>query len=313
MNAGGSRPLPSTGVIGTVGDLVEDVVVRLGGPINVASDTAAVVRRRRGGSAANMAVGVVRAGGRARFVGQVGADPQGQHLVDALAAEGVDVVVRRSGRSGTIIVLVDAAGERTMLTDRGAAADLSDPDPAWLDGLDTLHVPVYSLIGGALASTATTLVEWAHERGIRVSIDASSAAVLAEHGRCASRMLLTSLRPDVLLCNELEASTLGGVVPVTAIGAALTIVKQGADDCLVIERSGDTTTTTTSVPAIRLDGVRDTTGAGDAFAAGLLLALADGAGPLDAARRGHEVAAAAIARVSSDDEPDPWMAELGPS
>lgn len=282
-------------------------MVRLGGPINIASDTAAVVRRRRGGSAANMAVNVMRAGGRARFIGQIGDDPQGQHLVDALEAEGVETVVRRQGRTGTIIVLVDAAGERTMLTDRGAAGDLADPERAWLDGLDTLHVPLYSLIGGALASTSTTLIGWAHDRGIRVSIDASSAAVIAEHGRCASRMLLTSLQPDVLLCNELETSTLGGPDAVARIGAGVTIVKQGAGDCLVIER-GEAGDVTTAVPAVHLDHVRDTTGAGDAFAAGLLLALAQGAPAVEAARRAHEVAAAAIRRVSGDSEPDPWAA-----
>lgn len=289
-------------MIGTVGDLVEDVVVRLGGPINVASDTHAVVVRRRGGSAANFACGVVRAGGRARFLGQVGDDPQGAHLLDALAAEGVEAMVRRQGRTGTIVVLVDTTGERTMLSDRGAAADLSDPDPSWLDGLDTLHVPLYSLIGGALASTSTTLIGWAHERGIRVSIDASSAGVIAEHGRCASRMLLTSLRPDVLLCNELEAATLGGPGALAAIGAGLTVVKQGAEACLVTDPAAGGEPV--AVPALHVEGVRDTTGAGDAFAAGLLVALADGLAPVAAVRRGHEVAAAAIRRVSADADAD---------
>ena len=287
-------------MIGTVGDLVEDVVVRLGGPVNVASDTDAVVVRRRGGSAANFACNVVRAGSRARFIGQVGDDPQGSQLLAALAAEGVEPAVRRRGRTGTIVVLVDAAGERTMLSDRGAAIDLDRPDRAWLDGLDTLHVPLYSLIGGALAATSTTLIGWAHERGIRVSIAASSSAVIAAHGRCASRMLLTSLRPDVLLCNELEASTLGGPGGLAAVGAGLTIVKQGADDCLVNERARGTDVI--AVPALRLADVRDTTGAGDAFAAGLLVALAGGAPAVDAVRRGHEVAAAAIRRVSTDAE-----------
>ena len=111
-------------------------------------------------------------------------------------------------------------------------------------------------------------------------------------------MLLTSLRPDVLLCNELEASTLGGAGAFTAIGARLTIVKQGADDCLVSDPTigGEPV----AVPALRLDDVRDTTGAGDAFAAGLLVALSAGAAPIEAVRRGHEVAAAAIQRVSAD-------------
>ena len=124
---------------------MEDVVVHLHGPINVASDTGATVLRRRGGSAANVAVAVRRAGGTARFIGQVGNDPLGEMLVDVLRAEGIDVAVRRHGRSGTIVVLVEAGGERTMLSDRAACTELDGADPEWLDGLTTLHVPVYSL------------------------------------------------------------------------------------------------------------------------------------------------------------------------
>ena len=123
-------------MIGTVGDLVEDIVVRLGGTVNVDSDTESVVTRRRGGSAANVAAAVMRCGSAARFIGQVGDDAPGAALIDALRAAGVDVVARRRGRTGTIVVLVDQNGERTMLTDRGDSAGLDQPDPAWLDGLE---------------------------------------------------------------------------------------------------------------------------------------------------------------------------------
>jgi len=287
-------------MLGTVGDLVEDVVVRLGGPINVASDTDAVVTRRRGGSAANMAVSVVRAGGRARFIGQVGDDAQGVQLVDQLIADGVDVAVRRAGRTGSIVVLVDAMGERTMLRDRAACALLDAPDPAWLDGLTVLHVPAYSLAGEPLASTAAQLIQWAHERGVIVSIDASSSAVLEHQGPGRMRALFARLAPDVLLCNEMEAATLGGLAQLAEVGARLTIVKQGPDDAIAVLRSGEGPMgEPVSVPADRVADVRDTTGAGDAFAAGLLVALAAGVEPIDAIRRGHHVAADAIRLVSN--------------
>ena len=145
-------------MLGTIGDLVEDVVVHLHGPINVASDTAATVLRRRGGSAANVAVAARRAGGAARFIGQVGDDPLGAILADALRAEGVDLALRRHGRSGTIVVMVDADGERTMLSDRAACTELDGADDGWLDGLTTLHVPVYSLAIEPLATTTIDLV-----------------------------------------------------------------------------------------------------------------------------------------------------------
>ena len=277
-------------MIGTLGDLVEDIAVRLHGPVNLASDTDAVIRRRRGGSAANTAVAVARAGGRARFIGQVGDDAIGTALVSELEADGVEAVVHRGGRTGTIVVLVDHLGERTMLTDRGACADLAGPDPAWLDGLQVLHVPAYSLVGGRLSETAVTVVNWAHEQGVIVSIDASSAAVIEAFGAQRMRSLLWSLQPHVLLCNEMEARVLARAGGLEGIATAATVVKQGADPALVsVPGEG-----LVEVPAPPLPGVLDTTGAGDAFAAGFLLAVADGALAAAAAEHGHRVAQDAI-------------------
>src|SRR5262245_25381630 len=82
-----------------LGDLVADVVVEVVGPRRRGADTAARVVHRRGGSAANVAVAVVRAGGRARFVGRVGDDDVGTGLVAALAEAGVEPLVQRSGRT----------------------------------------------------------------------------------------------------------------------------------------------------------------------------------------------------------------------
>jgi sugar/nucleoside kinase (ribokinase family) len=283
-------------MLGTVGDLVEDIVVRLGAPINLASDTTAVVMRRRGGSAANMAVAAARAGSQARFIGQVGDDLHGQALIDMLRGEGVDVVARRGGRSGTIVVLVDHLGERTMLSDRAGCTALSDPDPHWLDGLDVLHVPLYSLVEGALAMSATMLIEWAHARGITVSIDASSSSVIVEYGVGRVAEMLVRLHPSVFLCNETEAHVLGVAIEPSRIAALVTVVKQGAGPALVMRPGRETAL----VPAPPIDDVRDTTGAGDAFAAGFLVAFAQGGSPLAATRAGHGSARRAIVLASAE-------------
>lgn len=282
-------------MLGAIGDLIEDVVVHLRESVNVASDTAALIVHRRGGSAANVIAAACLAGGSARFIGQVGDDSTGRALTDALAATGADVVVRRAGRSGTVVALLDMAGERTMLTDRGACTDLADPEPTWLDGLDTLHIPFYSLVGEPLASTATTLAHWAVERNIALSIDASSAAVLESVGPAVALEMIRSLRPTVVLANELEAATLGAALNPDHLHGAVVVVKQGALPAIVLQ-SGQAPR---EVAANGLVNVTDTTGAGDAFAAGFLLALAGAADPVAAARRGHQVAAAAIQRASA--------------
>lgn len=286
--------LRSAVVIGSVGDLVEDIAVRLGGEIHLASDTAATIERRRGGSAANMAVAVVRAGGAARFIGQVGDDAVGDAMIAALKLEGVGITVRRGGTTGTIIVLVDHLGERTMLTDRAACVDLAEPDPDWLDGLTALHVPMYSMTSGALAETSATLMGWARERSILLSIDASSASVIEAWGAAQTRARIQHWAPDVLLCNELEAATLGGVEGVRGLARSVAIVKQGALPALIVAGDG----TTIEVSSLPLAGVRDTTGAGDAFAAGFLLALNEGLDWVSAVDRGHHSAQAAITLVS---------------
>ena len=282
-------------MIGCIGDLVEDVVVRLGGSVNIAADTEAVVVRRRGGSAANVAVSLARAGQAARFIGRVGDEIHGAALLDELRGEGVDVVARIGGRTGTVVVLLDQHGERTMLTDRGASTDLDHPERNWLEGLSTLHVPAYSLACEPLASTTITLIGWAHDQGITVSVDASSTTVIDAVGVDEFRGLLTELRPSVLLCNEMEAAALGDAVEPNWSRHSITIVKRGAGPASVLQHGSQAI----QVSAQRIDDVRDTTGAGDAFAAGFLAALAAGSSAIVATTFGHDSAARAIRAASN--------------
>ncbi len=276
-------------MLAAVGDLVEDIVVHLRGSVQLASDTASTITRRRGGSAANVSAAAALVGAPTRFIGQVGDDAAGTMLTSLLAEAGVDLAVRHSGRTGTIVVLVDASGERTMFPDAGASRQLDTPDRRWLDGVHTLHIPVYSLVDEPIASTSRTLAEWAHDAGVTVSIDASSAGVLEDAGVDRMITVMRELRPRVLFANEAEAECLGndGFV---AIGAPIVVVKQGPRPALVHVNG----TAPIAVAANDLGTVADTTAAGDSFAAGFLIALAAGADPVEAARRGHDLAAQVI-------------------
>lgn len=276
------------GMLAALGDLVDDIAVRVG-PINVASDTDATIVRRRGGSAANVAASAARIAGVARFLGQVGTDVIADALLAEMRADGVDVqFVRRKGRTGTIVVLVDADGERTMLVDRGSARDLAGPQPAWLDGVEVLHVPFYSLAFGPIADTAATLIGWSHERRIAVSIDASSAAVLEGFGVDAARTRIAELEPAVVFANADEAEVLGIDAP---LGEAVTFVKRGARPATVFVPGGGSH----DVAGERLDGAPDSTGAGDAFAAGVLTFPGWRADPVAACAAGHASAARLLA------------------
>jgi sugar/nucleoside kinase (ribokinase family) len=272
-------------VLACLGDLVEDVVVRLAGPVNVASDTHAQISRRRGGSAANVAAVAASLGCDARFLGQVGNDAIGTALLAELDEEGVDTAaVRRGGSTGTIVALVDHLGERTMLTDRRACLDLDQPAESWLDGVDALHVPFYSLATGAIATTATTVIAWAHGRGIAISIDVSSTAIMAEVGIDEVLRRLTLAAPTVVFANAAEAAALRIDGPVAG---AITVVKRGPEPATIHGRNG----TVVDVAAIEIPGASDTTGAGDAFAAGFLSTPGWTEHPVAACEAGHHAAA----------------------
>ncbi len=251
-------------MLACLGDLVEDVIVRLDGPVNVASDTHARISRRRGGSAANVAAMAAALGHPSRFVGQVGSDAIASALLAELGDEGVDTsVVRRAGSTGTIVALVDQLGERSMLTDRRACLELGEPDPRWLDGVEMLHVPFYSLASGEIAATAATVIGWAHDRGIAVSIDVSSTAIMAEVGVDEVVRRLATAAPSVVFANADEAAELRIAGPLVG---ALTVIKHGPRPAVIHGRDG----AVIEVDAIDVSGVSDTTGAGDAFAAGFL-------------------------------------------
>ena len=251
-------------MIVTLGDLVEDVVVHLGGPVNVASDTAARITRRRGGSAANVAAAASGLGAAARFVGQVGDDAIGAALVSDLARDGVDVrFVRRSGTTATIVVLVDAAGERTMLVDPGSARLLEGADVRWLDDGEVLHLTLYSLLDEPIASTSRSLAAMAHERGVPVSVDVSSVGLIESAGSAVVLDVVRSLRPAVVFANADEAQVLELAGP---IDDASVIVKRGPEPC-VVHRVGRRPV---EVPAMPIDRHVDTTAAGDTFAAAVL-------------------------------------------
>jgi sugar/nucleoside kinase (ribokinase family) len=273
-------------VLCTLGDLVEDVVVWLHESINYGTDTPARIVRRRGGSAANVAAFAAADSGMSRFVGQVGDDEIGERLLAGLRDDGVDAVVARGGRTGSIVVVVDGTGERTMLTDRGAATELERLPTGALDGVALLHVPSYSLTDDPLANTARVAIDSARARAIGVSVDASSTSLLRSFGAARFRQLMEELRPDIFFCNRDEHRELGLALDAPMPACAVTVIKAGGDPTVVI-----TAEATRSIAVPPVEHIVDTTGAGDAFAAGFLLATIRGADPAAAAVEAHRLAA----------------------
>ena len=270
----------------TIGDLVEDVVVWLNTELNIGSDTESIIRRTRGGSAASVAMFAALTGTPSRFIGQVGHDRLGTHLCEVLRDSGVDVQVISDGRTGSIVVLVQPNGQRSFLTDRGVASHLAHFDAALMNDVHILHVPTYSLTDEPLASTCAQYIASARSNGALISVDASSASVLTKYGIQRFQALMQTLQPDVFLCNEDEAATLGLHANNPMIGAQVTVIKQGPLPVIVVHQDG--TSQMHPVPAV--DNIVDTTGAGDAFAAGFLPAYASSRNIAAAVSQGHALA-----------------------
>ncbi|MEH1128839.1 carbohydrate kinase family protein [Micromonospora sp. CPCC 206061] len=286
-------------MIVVVGDLVTDVVAVLDGPLATGSDTPAAVRFTGGGQAANTAAWLAAQGTPVTLVAAAGDDEAGRARVAELTATGVHCLVRGHDHAatGTVIVLT-RDGERTMITDRGANLLLSPADiDAALAGVPAarhVHVSGYTLLDPASRDAGLRALAAARERGITASVDAASAAPL----RRATAFLDWVRGVDLLLANADEAAVLAGPGEATvqartlAEVARVAVVKRGPDGAVwadpdVVAAPGH------PVPVI------DATGAGDAFAAGLLSAWLSGASPAEALLAAAAHGAAAVAVVGA--------------
>jgi ribokinase len=258
-------------VVCALGDLTLDVSVRLEGPLAAGGDTKAEIHLGAGGQAANVAAWAAALGAEARFVGKRGSDRAGGLVTTELEGKGVRVLGPAGGRNGIVCVLVSPSGGRSMAPDRGAAAELraEEIDPSWLDGCDHLFVSGYALFAEPPRGAARRVIGLARERRAVVSVDLSSWSALQGAGSVEIRHLLDELHPDVVFANEDEERALGG-----RLADARWILKRGPRGCSFegVERE-----------AIPVAAVVDSTGAGDALAAGWIVGGPDLA--LEAAAR----------------------------
>jgi sugar/nucleoside kinase (ribokinase family) len=140
-----------------VGDLLYDLLAKVDGDVALGTDTFTRIRAAGGGSGANAAAWLAACGVETHFVGRVGDDVFGEFLEGDLHETGVRAHLARdpSLATGKVFVMVDGAGERTMITDRGAAETLGPGDiPSTLLSGGHLHLVGYTLSGGSRRETA---------------------------------------------------------------------------------------------------------------------------------------------------------------
>lgn len=292
-----------------LGDVMTDLLARLDGPLVPASDSPARITAEGGGAAANTASWLVGLGVRAVLLGRVGDDPAGRSAADGLRAAGVEVrfAIDPVLATGTVIVLVEPGGERTMVPDPGANAALTMqdlPTEAFTRGAH-LHLSGYTLLKPGSRAAGLAALDLARAAGMTVSVDVASVGPLCTVG--AYRFLDWIDGIDVLFANRSEAAFLATgdaadddpqvTTAILARRCGLAVVKLGADGASARGPAG----VFEHADAVRLDphAAVDSTGAGDAFAAGFLHGWLTGLPTADALRSGCALAARAVSAIGA--------------
>jgi ribokinase len=274
-----------------VGDALLDVVVSPSGPMRPGGDVPAEIRLEPGGQGANVAVRLARQGLGVRLACALGTDAAAGLIRERLDAEDVELVEVGASVTGAVVVLLDPAGERTMLSQRlplGSRFALAVPPPpeGWLVVSGYVLLEPQVGISGSGEAPRRVLLGCSLHRG--------DAARWADAAR--------SLSPHLVVLNADEARALAGDGDPASLAGG--VAKRLGGVAIVTHATG---------VAAALDGEAfevagrpapaiDATGAGDAFAAGLIAGLADGPWPPDRDRLRQGMAAgarlaAAVSRV----------------
>lgn len=278
--------------VSVIGDIARDVHARITGvmpeDLIVAGDTPAHIQVLPGGSAATTAAWLATTGHPVLMIGARGDDHSGQAAESDLALWGVEprLQIIPGASTGTVVVIVDARGERTMLPDAGANGCL---DPGWCVehlGGRHLHISAYTWFRPSTRSCVTAALSEARSRSMSTSIDVNSHGLVHAH---VEEMVELLQHFDVVFANTDEFHALADRWSPSE--STTMVVKAGAEGARWI-RGGDSG----SAPAGN-GPVVDTVGAGDAFAAGFLSTWLLTGDPQAAIEAGNDLAADCVARV----------------
>ncbi|WOT39210.1 sugar kinase [Streptomyces coeruleorubidus] len=259
------------------------------------------------GAESNVAIGLARLGHRVRWAGRVGADELGALVLRTLRAENIDTghaVTDDTGRPTGLLLTEPRLGTLTRVSyyragSAGSAVSPADVLPALAPGTRVLHLTgITPALGPSAADAALTAAATAHESGITVCLDVNYRSRLwsADQARTALRPMLAHV--DLLIASEDElplvlerpaADEPEAVDSIVSAGVREVVVKRGAHGATSFTADGASDCAARQVDAV------DLVGAGDAFVAGYLSGLLDGADIPARLRRAVTTAAFAVA------------------
>jgi ribokinase len=283
-----------------IGDIMLDVTVLLNRPIVEGLETRAKISTQGGGAAANVASWLSYNKTPAYLVTRVGSDSAGQTLLAELDAYGVEHSnnLIPNMNTGVVVVIVGAEGERTMFPDSGANAGLGLNDLPDLGQFSAVYLSAYSLINPKSREGVLEIISKIRSEKLPIILDPATVGVLIEVGVETALSWLEFI--DTIILNEEESHFLTGKKnPVDAASELLkyvktVVIKRGSNGALAQTR-GDQLV---QVEAKKTT-VINTTGAGDAFAAGFISIWAKNEPLIDALESGANLAAKCVALIGA--------------
>ncbi|TCM51770.1 PfkB family carbohydrate kinase [Kribbella sp. VKM Ac-2568] len=280
-----------------LGNVVIDLVLTVGDLPTRGGDVIASSTTTAAGGGFNVMAAAVRQGLPTLYAGAHGTGPFGSQAREALERAGVELLhpAREDQDTGFVVTLVDASGERTFVTSRGAEATLTSEDlPDPVVGRDLVYLSGYSLLHD---SNREALIPWLGAISADVPVFFDPGPLVAEIPEAALEAVFA--RADWWSCNAGEATAVTGLAEpleaarslVRRTGRADVLVRTGAAGCFLAVRGAEVR----HIDGFAVEAV-DLNGAGDAHSGTFLAGIADGKEPAEAARRANAAAALAVTR-----------------
>jgi len=238
----------------------------------IKTDTADLISKlASGGSAANTIHGLAMLGLKTGFIGSIGKDEMGDFFENDMKFAGINsMLTRRNSVTGTAVALISPDSERTFATHLGAAVEVDAPDlnSRLFNGYDILYLEGYLIFNKSLVETACRL---AKERNMKIALDLASYNVV--EAKLDDFKEIVEKYVDIVFANEEEAHAFTGLGPNEALNyisgfCEIAVIKVGSEGSMI--KRGD--------EVIRINAadvnLKDTTGAGDLYAAGFLYGYA---------------------------------------
>ena len=254
-----------------IGDAMLDVIVKMQGQMYLGSDTISQISTHGGGAAANTATWLASSGHKVFYVCRLGDDAAGRVIANEFDAWNIEYKPEflKEHRTGIVVVLVDQNGERSMFPDRGANSGLSELDLPDLTRFGSVFLSGYALFNPQSQAGVLRMINKMREANLEIFFNPGSVGVMSNLGLDACRQRCKLM--DLLIMNQAEAEFLTGN---SDIEAALNELAKDVETVVITTSSkgaigksrGQEIVNSPIQPITAIDS----TGAGDAFAAGFI-------------------------------------------